>query len=249
MPTVRNSIYHSIVRDKWGTYIPLHADTEFYDEEFGDQHYIQIYDSEMKERFAGVGRGGIGPFNNVDWCLKHIENTAHSPERWPTWQGVQGWLAHNGPVIFKQYMPPGLFGKGCYRFSYFNSWEADSGTLLRYRLNALRKTHWKSSENTWHYCTNSIEEWEDNVYFVRSQLGAAASHLGRRMDAPQVLPIAEDIQLYARIFYILNKRIKDLKMQQGILKRCNDGGYFWMEDFKAGDTSEAEEETGLQRTG
>jgi hypothetical protein len=69
------------------------------------------------------------------------------------------------------------------------------------------------------------------------------------MDAPQVLPIAEDIQLYARIFYTLNKRIKDLKMQQGILKRCNDGGYFWMEDFRAGDTSEAEEETGLQRTG
>ena len=251
--SARNNIYHSIVRDRWGRYIPLHADREFYEEEFGKQTYLTISDSQMEKRLEGVGRGGVGPFNNVDWCLRHIENTTHSPTRWPTPQQVQGWLAHNGPVIFKQYMPPGLFGNATIRFSYFNSWEADSGKLLGYRMDALKKTHWRSGENSWHYCTNSIDEWEDNVYFVRTQLGAASSHIGRRMCSPQVLPIAEDIALYARTFYVLNKRIKDLKLTRGILKRPDLNEYFWGEDFtrpvEGGYTDKEEEETELQQVG
>jgi len=249
MSAPRNNIYHSIVRDRWGRYIPLHADRGFYEEEFGDQHYLTVSDTEMAEGFEGIGKGGIGPFNNLDWCLRHIDNTKHSPDRWPTPQQVQGWLAHNGPVIFKQYMPKGLFGGATIRLSYFNSWEADSGKLLGYRMKHLRDTHWRSGENSWHYCTNSLDEWNDNLYFVRSQLGAATSHLGRRMDSPQTLPLAEDIALYARIFYILNKRVKDLKLAQGILKPCNET-YFWSEDVRTGGYSEAKERaTGLQQAG
>ena len=60
MSTPRNNIYHSIVRDRWGRYIPLHADRGFYEEEFGDQHYLTVSDTEMAEGFEGIGKGGIG---------------------------------------------------------------------------------------------------------------------------------------------------------------------------------------------